>query len=75
MAEFVEVHNLFNSFNDRMSVHTGKIMCCPLSGNSPHMGYWAKRGMEVSSITAPFTSRMPNSLYLVFTLVLDGFSM
>jgi hypothetical protein len=49
-AEFVEkVDNLFNSFSGGMCVDPGKTLYCPLCDNSPHIDYWTKASMGVSS--------------------------
>jgi hypothetical protein len=50
MSEFVkEVDNFICSFSGGKHVDSGKILCCPFSDNNPHIGYWAKVRIGVSS--------------------------
>jgi hypothetical protein len=42
---FVEADNLFGSLISAMCVASGKTLHCPLSDDSPHIGYWSKASM------------------------------
>jgi hypothetical protein len=42
-AEFVEVDNLFDSFNGGTCVAIGKTLHCLLSDGSPHVGHWESK--------------------------------
>ena len=44
-----EVDQLFDSFNSNMNAPPFKKLLCPLSSDSPHMGYWDKAGVGISS--------------------------
>jgi len=46
-----EVHQLFDSFNSNMHAPPFKKLLRPISSDSPHMGYWDKAGVGVSSWT------------------------
>jgi hypothetical protein len=42
-AAFVEIDNLFDSFNGGTRVDEGKTLRCPLSDNSPPVDHWKKQ--------------------------------
>jgi len=46
-----EVDQLFDRFNSNMHEPPFKKLLCPLSSDIPHMGYWDKAGIGVSSWT------------------------
>jgi len=46
-----EVNQLFDSFNSNMHTPPFKKLLRPLSSDSPHMGFWDKAGIGVSSWT------------------------
>jgi len=46
-----EVDQLFDSFNSNFLAPPFKKLLCPLSSDIPHMGYWDKAGIGVSSWT------------------------
>jgi hypothetical protein len=53
-VEFVEeVDNLFDSFNGGTHVDPGKTLRCPLSDNSPHIGYWTEASMGGKYLDLP----------------------
>jgi len=73
-----EVDQLFDSFNSNFHAPPFKKLLRPLSSDSPHMGYWDKAGVGVSSwmVNLPLRNllhhKMGGWLILVLSDMCDG---
>jgi hypothetical protein len=68
-----EVDQLFDNSNCNMHVPILKKLLRPLSSDSPHMGYWDKAGVGVSSwIFLPLINLLHHKMGGWLILVLSG---